>query len=427
VRLTSARLRSAARLPVAVLAGSAGLAGLAVVPAAGAVSVTQPTVVSANPVNNTPQVLDGAVRAIVQVAGKVIVGGNFTQVREARAGAPVLVRQNIFAFNPRTGAVDRTFVPSMRDTVQALAAAPDGRSVFVGGDFRGVLKLAAGTGVPVPGFRATTSAAVKTLVVRGDRVIIGGLFTSVNGVRRTALAAVSAGTGTLDPSLNLSISGVHNGGRTSVAKLDATPNGSTLVITGNFRTVAGQERRQIAIVQLGRPASLSSWSTTRFAPSCSIAFDNYMRDVEIDPTGRYFVVVTAGAFSGGAPAGVLCDTASRWELGRTGGGQQPSWANYTGGDTLTAVAITGPAVYVGGHQRWMNNPDRSGSPGPGAVTRNGLAALSPGGAVLPWNPGRQRGEGVFDFYATGGRLYIGHDTERVAGEARPRLAAFPLP
>ena len=39
----------------------------------------------------------------------------------------------------------------------------------------------------------------------------------------------------------------------------------------------------------------------------------------------------------------------------TGSGLEPTWADYTGGDSLTAVAVTGRAIYVGGHQRWMNN------------------------------------------------------------------------
>ena len=55
-----------------------------------------------------------------------------------------------------------------------------------------------------------------------------------------------------------------------------------------------------------------------------------MRDVDISPDGGYFVVGTTGAYR----AGSLCDATSRWELGPTGSGQQPTWVDSTGGDTL---------------------------------------------------------------------------------------------
>lgn len=75
-------------------------------------------------------------------------------------------------------------------------------------------------------------------------------------------------------------------------------------------------------------------------------------EVGFSPDGRYFVVVTTGGYSS---EGALCDSASRWESAQRGSGLQPTWVDRTGGDTLTDVAITDAVVYVGGHQRWMNN------------------------------------------------------------------------
>ena len=111
-----------------------------------------------------------------------------------------------------------------------------------------------------------------------------------------------------------------------------------------------------------------------------------MRDVAYSPDGSYFVVVTTGA----PYAGTLCDTAARWETAATGADLQPTWIDYTGGDTLLSVGISEQAVYVGGHIRWLNNSlrrrqrrRRRGRPGQHRRPRPGqrpAAVLEPGPA-----------------------------------------------
>src|SRR5258708_7807505 len=121
-----------------------GLAVLALLPGtAQALYAPQGAVVSANPADATPNVLDGKVTAVLPLGSRIFVGGTFTQVQEAGAGKPILTHRGLFAFDPATGAVDGGFVadfdvspdPSIDRAVETLAAGPDGLSLFAGGTF----------------------------------------------------------------------------------------------------------------------------------------------------------------------------------------------------------------------------------------------------------------------------------------------------
>ncbi|MEX2102201.1 MAG: PKD domain containing protein, partial [Actinomycetota bacterium] len=76
-----------------------------IVPVANAQPVGHPILVSENPIDITPHVLDGQVRAIAQVGDQVIVGGTFTEVRN-QGTQTVLTRRNLFAFSAATGQID---------------------------------------------------------------------------------------------------------------------------------------------------------------------------------------------------------------------------------------------------------------------------------------------------------------------------------
>ncbi|CAA9351325.1 MAG: hypothetical protein AVDCRST_MAG24-1809 [uncultured Nocardioidaceae bacterium] len=51
----------------------------------------------------------------------------------------------------------------------------------------------------------------------------------------------------------------------------------------------------------------------------------------------------------------LCDSLSRFETDELDP-EQPTWVNYSGGDSLKSVAVTGAAVYTQGHSRWLVDP-----------------------------------------------------------------------
>src|SRR5690606_13035637 len=243
-----------------------------------------------------------------------------------------------------TGAIDPNFAPNLnKGEASALLAAPDGQSLYVGGNFSEIngnrhfvlARLNAQTGAPITSFNPQLSARVRDLRLVGGRLYVAGTFDTVGGASRPALATLNPQTGARDDFLDLKFAGTQTGsGVTQVYKMDVSPDGSKLVGVGNFSSVNGATRRQIVMIDLtGEQAQLANWDTTRYGDQCSQSFDTYMRDVDFSPDGKFFVVTTTGAYGGSTK---LCDTHARWESAPTGGGQQPTWVNYTGGDTSYA-------------------------------------------------------------------------------------------
>jgi hypothetical protein len=101
--------------------------------------------------------------------------------------------------------------------------------------------------------------------------------------------------------------------------------------------------------------------------------------------------------------------------------------DYLGGDSGTAVQVTGTAIYIGGHFRWVNNPFAGDSVGPGTVKRSGMAALDPrNGLPLNWKAAKLPLRwGVMRFVSTSQGLWVGHDGNTTAGESTGMLALLP--
>jgi hypothetical protein len=409
---------------ISVVAATVAAAATTLTPALA--DEAQTKVVSANPVNHTPHALDGTVHAFTQVGTKIFVGGSFTKIKNA--GTSTTINQKyLFAFDRSTGKIDTTFRPTLGSAVYALAPGPSG-SVFAGGLFstvngatnRGLVRLSS------TGKRSGTfgigSGYVRDLITRGNQLYVGGAFSTINGVARSRLARLDATTGAVDAKIKFTFSDPINGGALKVYDMALSPDGTKLVATGSFMKVNGSTRMQVAMFNTS--GTLSSWATSRYGPVCNnVSYDSYIRDVDFDPTGKYFVIVTTGGPFGNT---TLCDTAARWDATKTGSGQAPQWVNWTGGDTLLSVSVTGVAVYVGGHQRWLDNPFGHDTPGPGAVSRPGIGAINPTtGKALSWNPTRTRGHGVETLDAYAGGLLVGSDTEELGHEYHARLGMFP--
>lgn len=438
LRTTSAR---SARARIAVLAVTTlvttGFASVEAATSASAAPASRGSIVSDDPNNRTPHVLDGRVLSIAQDGDSVVLGGTFTSAANDVRNDPASTaypRANLVAFDAQTGVISQTFAPDTNGTVNVVIPAGDGQTVYVGGSFtqiagqavKNLARIRVSDGSLVTSFNGGSPAGqVKDLRLSGGRLWVAGSFTHIAGKQQLGLATLNPTTGAFDQFARPLIAGQHNGGFTTVAKIDVDPASTRLIAIGNFDTLNAVQNHQFFMLDIsGATAVPSALRTSFYTTACSRSFDSYMRDLDFSPDGSFFVISTTGAYGG---ADKSCDSTARFEAGASGTDVQPSWIDNTGGDTTYAVEITDAVVYTGGHARWQNNPFAGDRPGTGAVSRPGIAALNPeNGLPYQWNPTRDRGVGVFDLLATPQGLWIGSDTERIgASEYHARIAMFP--
>ena len=421
------------RRAIAILGASSLLLGGAVFGSAPAsASIAQPNVVSEDPANWTPNVIDGggvdhtSVDAFAQLGTVMFAGGNY---RLVQSGGTTFNRTNLMSFDATTGAMN-SFAPTFDGAVFALLAT--GSSLYVGGYFsnvngvarRGIVKLDAATGAVDTAFNAGLRGPVQEIRLVNGRLLVGGKFPQ-------KLLALNPTTGGDTGYIKISITGsvASNAGATDVYRFAVNPQGTRLVAIGNFTSVGGESRSRAFMLDLGATsATLSSWYYQPLMNACRASrIPAYLRDVDFSPDGGYFVVVASGfvPFSGGVGRD-LCDSAARFETNILSP-IRPTWINYSGGDTFHSVAATGAAVYVQGHFRALDNPNGTDGPLPGSSPREGIGAIDPvTGKALPWDPGKTRAIGGKDFLATPNGLWVGSDGRLFNGEVRDNIAFLPL-
>ena len=399
------------------------------------------TLVTADPANTTPQLQDGSMRAFAQIGNTVYAGGQFTAVKNAGATA-FSAASNLIAYDVTTGLLKTGFAPKLDDAVQTLAVSPDGK-LIVGGNFvtvngvsrKNLVELDPATGATIAGWSGKSDGGVvRRAVVQGNYLYLAGAFHYVDGVAHSLLARLNATTGAIDSTFQIDAS-VPRTSSELVWALAVSPDGKTVVATGNFKMVNGLAREQVVMIDVSGTPAVANWSTQRYLGDCSItAFPFYARDVDFSDDGSYFVI---GADGGGGTVGAFCDTVSRWETSARGSNLDATWVASTGRDSVTSLEAADNVVYVGGHFRWMNNANGSDSAGDGAVDRYGFAALDPNnGLPMAWNPTRSPGTQlpaggvdwgpiVWEMWKGPSGLFIGQDSDGVGSEYHGREAYFP--
>jgi hypothetical protein len=402
-------------------------------------SIAQPAVVTTTPSATTPHAVDdgvvanAAVHTFTQVGDVMYAGGKFHSVQDPQR-TTTIARTHQFSFDVATGQ-PTSWAPDINggEVFRTLHVEP---YLYVGGSFTSadgvpgrLVRYRVDSGTPEidTAWRARgVRGRVQDLDLVGGRLVVAGAF-------KRRLVALDPATGRDTGYIDVAITGsvkLDGAGPTEVYRIAVSPDGSRLVGIGNFTTVGTSSRLRAFMLDLGQGvATLASWYYAPLANNCRAnALRAQLRDVDFSPDGSYFVLVATGFLP--ATGGLfrdICDAAARFDTA-VANPHRPVWINYTGGDTLHSVAVTGAAVYVGGHQRWLDNPYGTDSAGSGAVSRPGIGAIDPvTGKALPWNPTKTRGVGTKVIHATPTGVWFGSDGRRFAGVVRDSIAFTPLP
>lgn len=360
--------------------------------------------------------------------GKTLyVGGKFTRVREnppGVAGRSIAVN-SVAAIDVATGEAISAWNPKVTGgsaTVRALEIAGD--RVFIGGNFTTVggqprQNLAAvdavdGTVEPfAPNVTAsgTTTPTVYGLLAGGSKLYAGGVFNNVDGKARAKLAAFSLATGALDPAWRPKATGV------SVRELEFDGAGTSIFLAGRFSSIAGSDgvsgqRESVARVYADS-GNLHPWAI----PLGLVGNPQVGFDLTVSPDGRRLY--------GGFGLGPNFLAAYRLDNGNTG---SRVWQFNTVGNVQTVeLSPDGTRLFFGGHfgtneleQRVCGNRDLSG-----------LASVNPanGSIYCDWvpqlSPSKSNGNGAWDMNTVGDDLWIGGGFTQVTGGLPPTTVSQP--
>lgn len=344
---------------------------------------------------------EGRVSALAVANGVVYLGGSFTTL-SSHGTRQTLTRNRLAAINESTGK-PTAWNPNVNGPVHALHVI--GNRVYVGGRFtsigghaaRNLAVVSRTTGKLVTAFRGSTNGEVDAMAASSTRLFVGGSFSRVDGASRRNLGAVGLSGGGLASAWQADTNGqVH-------ALLIGSGTGR-IYVGGNFANVDGRSRPFLAAVGSKKGAAFT-WRTAPLGQVWGLALSS---------TSLYAAV-------GGHEGGQL----DAYDPG-TGGRR---WSRYADGD-VQAVALAGGEVIAGGH--FLNAcGDTSGAPGGGSpwvctvpVQRDRFFATDANGALKSWNPGANSLYGVWALRTDATHVVAGGDFTLVDGAHQARFAEF---
>lgn len=279
---------------------------------------------------------------------------------------------------------------------------------FVGGSFDSVsgtpvynfAKVNA-DGTPDPAWIPRVEGDVNAIAVNNDdSVFIGGNFFSVNSAERNRLARFNA-DGTLDASWNVSA----DGGGVHALVMDVA--NQRLYVGGSFSYI------RVGHVSHSRLGGLARFNIVSGTPVLDEAWNpggvssGEVFALALD-SGRQ-AIYAGGNFSGwGTDGSIALKNLVRLS---TATAQPDATFNPAPDNRVTALALLGNALYVGGHFGVI-----------GGQPRARIAQLTLSGAPSSWNPGAD-GQ-VLAIHAPASGLWVGGNFQQIGGKTSPYLARF---
>jgi hypothetical protein len=447
-RYLIAAVTAAVLLPLGVTAAQAQGVGGELPPAG---------VVSATPATNTPHLKTTEdnpteqVRQLVQCGGTMYAVGTFTTIiRQSNT----YTRYNIFSFSATAPYTVTSWAPDVVGTYGTTAdtsatintigfANGNCQDAYIGGKFtsingttvQNIAEISTTTGNVVTTFASKASGAVQTILGVGNHLLVGGLFTGVNGdTTDPYMASLSPVTGKSDGFLHLNISGNYNfsgvsANPTQVYNQQLSHGGTLDLVEGDFTSVGGLQREQIFMLNVGgTTATVTGWTSPEFDGSssaypyeCATVEPFYIQAAAWSPDDSTVYIGTTGYHPNGYPVGAtprtgLCDAAAAFPATQTS--VLHEWVNYTGCDSLYSAAADANAAYFAGHERYSMNPDDCDALGTNGYNAPGMEGLDPANGNLYTSAdgtvgyySRDRGLGADDELLTSAGLWIASDNE----------------
>lgn len=329
---------------------------------------------SGRPLARFPRVSGAVYAAIPDGRGGWFIGGNFNFVEgEARASlAHVLPNGRLARWSPVIyGEVLHRPYQDIHPAVHALALRGD--RLYVGGYFtsvngvsrRNLVAIDARSGELLD-WAPNPDGDVRALLLRDEKLYVGGYFTTIADSARPSLAALHARSGRLTP---------WNPGADR-AVLAFAPHGRTLFVAGQFDHLGGQPRNSVGAVDLAS-GRLLDWDAAIQPRRAYLAHGNwnwpYVQAIDVQDNTVYL----GGWFSeaGGAPRESFAALDARTAEATAFDARLAPWIPY-GYILVNALTVRGSTVYLGG---------LFGGAG-GDVRANAAAFDTRSGALRAWDP-----------------------------------------